>query len=101
MQRQTKFTVAVLTSGLGKLEHHPTDRRRPSDKDARQNKQIELSPDPLRSEKALGSDRRGITAFEYALIAGVIAIAIIASITTIGTNLARTFNTLGPYVSTY
>ena len=36
------------------LEHHPTGRDQLSDKDARQNKELELSSDPLRSGKALG-----------------------------------------------
>ena len=34
-------------------EHHPTGRGHPSDKDARQNKELEFISDPLRSEKAL------------------------------------------------
>ena len=41
----------------GRLEHHPTVRGQPSDKDARQNKDLELSSDPLRSEKALGQEK--------------------------------------------
>jgi pilus assembly protein Flp/PilA len=37
-------------------------------------------------------DETGATAIEYALIASLIAVAIIASITVIGTQLQNTFN---------
>ena len=38
------------------------------------------------------ADESGATAIEYALIASLIAVAIIASITVIGTQLQNTFN---------
>ena len=38
------------------------------------------------------SDEGGATAIEYALLASLIAVAIIASITVIGTQLQNTFN---------
>ena len=37
---------------------------------------------------------RGVTAIEYGLIASLIALAIIVSITLVGTNLAALFNTI-------
>ncbi|MDR3512594.1 MAG: Flp family type IVb pilin [Caulobacteraceae bacterium] len=41
----------------------------------------------LRSEE-------GVTAIEYGLLAGLIAVAIVAAVTLVGTNLATTFNTI-------
>jgi pilus assembly protein Flp/PilA len=37
-------------------------------------------------------DRSGVTAIEYGLIAGLIAVVIIAVVTTIGTDLTNLFN---------
>ncbi len=39
----------------------------------------------------LRGDRRGVTALEYGLIASLVAIAIVASVTTFGTKLAAEF----------
>ncbi len=36
-------------------------------------------------------DRRGVTALEYGLLASLIAVAIISSVTALGTNIAQTF----------
>lgn len=36
----------------------------------------------------------GVTAIEYGLIAALIAVVIIASVTLVGTNLTTTFNTI-------
>ena len=36
----------------------------------------------------------GVTAIEYGLIAGLIAVAIIAAVTLLGGNLSTTFNTI-------
>ncbi len=41
--------------------------------------------------RTLRTDRRGVTALEYGLIASLISIAIIASLTTLGTKLSGTF----------
>ena len=40
-------------------------------------------------------DESGATAIEYGLIAALIAVVIIGAVTTIGTNLKTTFNTVG------
>jgi pilus assembly protein Flp/PilA len=40
----------------------------------------------------LRADRRGVTALEYGLIAGLIAVVIVTAVTLIGTNLNTTFN---------
>jgi pilus assembly protein Flp/PilA len=40
---------------------------------------------------AVNKDRRGVTAMEYGLIAALIAVVIIASVTLIGTNLKAVF----------
>lgn len=44
---------------------------------------------------SLGS-KSGVTAIEYALIAALIAVGIIAALTLIGTNLAAIFNFIAP-----
>ncbi len=38
------------------------------------------------------ADRRAVTAVEYAIIAGVLAAVIVASVTAIGPELSNTFN---------
>ncbi|WGY69814.1 Flp family type IVb pilin [Burkholderia cepacia] len=42
----------------------------------------------------------GVTAIEYGLIAGLIAVAIIASVSTIGSNLGTMFSTISSCVAT-
>ena len=44
--------------------------------------------------KRFGRDEAGATAIEYGLIAALIAVAIIAAATSVGTNLSGTFNTV-------
>jgi pilus assembly protein Flp/PilA len=44
--------------------------------------------------EALVRDDRGATAIEYGLIAALIAVAIIATVTALGTNLTSTFNSV-------
>ncbi len=39
----------------------------------------------------LGGDKRGVTALEYGLIAGLVAVIIVASVTTLGVTLNTTF----------
>ncbi len=39
-------------------------------------------------------DRRAVTAIEYALIAALIAVVIIAAVTDLGKNVSKTFNTI-------
>lgn len=41
---------------------------------------------------AIYNDRKGVTAVEYGLIAGLIAVAIIGAITLVGTDLTNLFN---------
>ncbi|HDR9768532.1 TPA: Flp family type IVb pilin [Burkholderia cepacia ATCC 25416] len=41
----------------------------------------------------------GVTAIEYGLIAGLIAVAIIAGASSVGTNLSSTFSKIGTCVS--
>ena len=41
--------------------------------------------------RALVPDRRAVTALEYGLIAALVAVVIIASVKTLGTNLSSTF----------
>lgn len=42
--------------------------------------------------RAISENRQGVTAIEYGLIAGFIAVLIIAGVKSIGTNLSTTFN---------
>ena len=44
---------------------------------------------------AFTADESGATAIEYGLIAALIAVLIIGAVTTVGTNLRTTFNTVG------
>jgi pilus assembly protein Flp/PilA len=48
----------------------------------------------LRLLKNLLSDETGATAIEYGLIAALIALAAISTITNVGKNLSTTFNTI-------
>jgi pilus assembly protein Flp/PilA len=43
---------------------------------------------------ALRNDKRGVTALEYGLIASLIAVVIITSVTSIGTKMNTAFNTI-------
>ena len=45
--------------------------------------------------RALRRDERGVTAMEYGLIAALIAVAIIAGVTTLGGSLNNMFNNVG------
>jgi pilus assembly protein Flp/PilA len=49
---------------------------------------------------ALKLDKKGVTALEYGLIAALIAVAIITSVTLLGTNLAATFNNVAGQLGT-
>jgi pilus assembly protein Flp/PilA len=40
-------------------------------------------------------DRRAVTAMEYGLIAALVAVVIIVAVSTVGTNLKNTFNSVG------
>lgn len=44
-------------------------------------------------------ENNGVTAIEYGLIAGLIAVAILAGATSIGTNLGNLFTNLGTCIS--
>jgi pilus assembly protein Flp/PilA len=44
--------------------------------------------------RALIKDERGVTAMEYGLIAALVAVVIIGSVTTLGTKLSTTFATV-------
>jgi pilus assembly protein Flp/PilA len=43
---------------------------------------------------SLGNDRRAVTALEYGLIASLIAVAIITSVSLVGTNMAAEFTSI-------
>jgi pilus assembly protein Flp/PilA len=45
----------------------------------------------LNNLSALANDERGVTALEYGLIAGLVAVVIITSVTTLGSKLSSTF----------
>jgi pilus assembly protein Flp/PilA len=49
----------------------------------------------LRNWLHLKTDRRGVTALEYGLIAALIAGVIIVAVATLGTNIKSTFTSLG------
>ena len=58
--------------------------------------QVSLKGDPTMLEilKNLFNDEAGATAIEYGLIAALISVVIITAVTTVGTNLQSTFNTV-------
>ena len=43
---------------------------------------------------SLARDERGVTALEYGLIAGLVAVVIVTSVTTLGTKLQTTFTSI-------
>jgi len=43
----------------------------------------------------LKSDTRAVTAMEYGMIAALIAVVIVAAVTTVGTNLTAVFSSIG------
>jgi pilus assembly protein Flp/PilA len=45
----------------------------------------------LKNLNALRQDERGVTALEYGLIAGLVAVVIVTSVTALGTKLTSTF----------
>jgi pilus assembly protein Flp/PilA len=49
--------------------------------------------------RSLADDRDGATAIEYGLIAGLIAVAIIAAVTLVGTDVGALFTSIGGQVA--
>ena len=52
-----------------------------------------------KSARVLLADRKGVTALEYGLIASLIAVAIIAGVTQLGTSLGTLFTGIASTVS--
>jgi pilus assembly protein Flp/PilA len=48
----------------------------------------------LKTLTALAKDERGVTALEYGLIAGLVAVVIVTSVTSLGTKLTATFTSI-------
>jgi pilus assembly protein Flp/PilA len=48
----------------------------------------------LSNLRALAKDKRGVTALEYGLIAGLVAVVIVTSVTALGTKLTGTFTAI-------
>lgn len=48
----------------------------------------------MKNFRKLFADKKGATAIEYGLIAALIAVAAIGAMSTLGTNLSTTFNTV-------
>jgi pilus assembly protein Flp/PilA len=48
----------------------------------------------LKNLRALAKDERGVTALEYGLIAGLVAVVIVTSVTALGTKLNTTFTAI-------
>jgi pilus assembly protein Flp/PilA len=51
-------------------------------------------PTMFQTLKSLLRDNSGATAIEYGLIAALVAVAAVAAMTTVGTNLSATFNSV-------
>jgi pilus assembly protein Flp/PilA len=54
----------------------------------------------IRLIRSFWSNRKGVTAVEYGLIAALVAAVIIGAATTMGSNLSGLFTTLGTSIST-
>jgi len=54
---------------------------------------------PIASLQAFLRDDDGVTAIEYGLIAALIAVVIIATVQTVGTNLSSVFSFIGAELS--
>jgi pilus assembly protein Flp/PilA len=66
-----------------------------SDKELTETAQVVVDENTARARKLFGSfpdDRKGVTAMEYALIASLIALVIVGSLTTMGKSLTTTFS---------
>jgi len=48
----------------------------------------------LSNLRALANDERGVTALEYGLIAGLVAVVIVTSVTALGSKLNGTFTSI-------
>lgn len=55
--------------------------------------------DYLKMFWSLKHDRRAVTALEYALIAGLLAVVLVVAVTSLGTNLTNTFAKIGSDVT--
>lgn len=53
----------------------------------------------LKTYLSLKHDKRAVTALEYALIAGLIAVVIIGAVTTLGTSISSVFTKVGSDVN--
>lgn len=53
-----------------------------------------------RAFQELKADRRGVTALEYGLLAGLIAVVIIGAVTTLGSKLSTLFSTVSTALPT-
>ena len=49
----------------------------------------------LKAWSAIAVDRRAVTALEYGVIAGVMAVVLVTAFTTLGGSLSSVFNTVG------
>ena len=49
--------------------------------------------------QSVKADRKGVTALEYGLIAGLIAVVIIGAVRTLGTDLSTLFTNIGTSIS--
>jgi pilus assembly protein Flp/PilA len=49
----------------------------------------------MKTIRNLFKNEKGATAIEYGLIAALIAVAIITAVSSVGTKLGKTFNTVG------
>ena len=49
----------------------------------------------LQAFEALSSDKRAVTIIEYALIAALIGVALVASLSSLKSNISSSFSTIG------
>ena len=75
-------------------QHVPRNSRDGANAAPRENSQETTVFTFLKNLSALAKDERGVTALEYGLIADLVAMVIVTSVTALGTTLTNTVNTI-------
>jgi pilus assembly protein Flp/PilA len=82
------YLPLLATDTCGKLHMHGRPSSTPTFTQRKQTTMIEY----LKTWLQLKTDRRAVTALEYGVIAGVLAVVVVTAFTTLGTGLNTAFN---------
>jgi pilus assembly protein Flp/PilA len=85
------YVTLLATDTCGKLQMHERASSTPMSNERKQTTMIEY----LKTWLELKTDRRAVTALEYGVIAGVMAVVLVTAFTTLGNKLTGVFNTIG------